>query len=91
MAVHSNNIFYFDNMGRTRNFSISDTALSIIAVVLTLGDILGRGSVFILKKIIALVFQLICILLLTAAIVLAYLIVMAVSTAMVPWFNTHIQ
>ena len=80
-----------NNMEDTGTFSISDAALSIIAVVLTIGDILFRGSVFVFKKALSLLFQLICVLLLAAAIVLAYLIVMTISTAAGPWLNAHIQ
>lgn len=78
-------------MENTKSFSISEAALSIIAIFLTMVDVFYRGSVFLFKKTISLFFQLVCILLLAAAIIIVYLIVMAISTAAGPWFNGHIQ
>jgi hypothetical protein len=78
-------------MNNAKTFNISEAALSIIAIILTVCDIFYRGSVFLFKKTISLFFQLACILLLTSTIILAYLVVITISTATGPWFNTHIQ
>lgn len=88
---HPHIIHQFESMDNIKTSAISEATLSIIAIVLTVGDILYRASVFLFKRIISLVFQLICILMLAAAIILAYLIVMTISTAMGPWFNAHMQ
>lgn len=78
-------------MEKTKTFSVSEAALSIIASVLTVVDIFYRGCVLLLKKSVSLLFQLACILMFAAVIILFYLIVMIISTAMGPWLNTHIQ
>jgi len=78
-------------MDNTKTFSIGEATLSILAIILTMADLLYRGSVFLFKKAISVLFQLIYIVALAAAIILVYLIVMTIATATGPWLNTHIQ
>jgi len=84
-------IYQLDNKENTKNYSISEATLSIIAIFLTVVDIFYRGSVLAFKKTISLLFQLFCIAILAAAIIIVYILVMTISTATGPWFNQHIQ
>ena len=81
----------FSTMENTKTLNIGETALSIIAIVLTMADLFYRGSVFLVKISISLLFQLVCVLLLAATFILAFLIIMTISTLTGPWLNAHLQ
>lgn len=74
-----------------QNNVLAETFLNIIAIILTVGEVVLRGMVFLLTKSVSLLCQLLCILVFTAVIILTYLIVMAVSGTIGPWLNTHLH
>ena len=74
-----------------QNNTLAEIFLNIVAIILTIGEVVLRGIRFLFLKSVSLLCQLLCILVFAAVIILTYLIVMAVSGAIGPWLNTHLH
>ncbi len=77
-------------MENTQSYSAGDTALSIIAAILTIGELFYRGVLLIGKATLSLFFYFFYILLMVVALFLTYLPATTISNAG-PWFSSNIH
>lgn len=78
-------------MEKSFSHTLGGAAVWSIALILTLFDVLCRGCAGVLKIVVKLLVQITAILLISAAVILMYMIVALLCTAATPWFNSHIH